>query len=109
MEALVKCVFGGKGQLGLDFGGINGVAAVVAFAVRDMGDQGAGVDAAGAGAVRVLGGQAGVGCESVVHQVTDHVDNVQVGLFVVAADVVYLTGPAFFQDQVHALVVIVHV
>lgn len=109
MEAGFKGFFGGEAEFRLYFGGIDGVAAVMAGAVRDMGDQGVGVDAFGTWAVRICPGQGLVLLKCVKDPVTHLVNDVQIDLFVAAADVVHLAGSAFFQDQVNAAVVVVHV
>ena len=72
-------------QFALDLAGVDGVAAVVAGAVRDVGD------------LFLVGLAVGARAEFVEHG-AEGVDDVEVGLFVPAADVVGLAHPARFEN-----------
>ena len=84
-DALLELVGGQPAQLLLDLRRVNGVAAVVARAVLDEGDQLARI------AAELRG--------HFVDQIADQLHDVEVGPFVVAADVVGLAGAPARQHQ----------
>ncbi len=85
----------GPAEIALDLSGVDGVAAVVAGAVGDEGDEAAGVPAEG-------------GLE-LVDEIADELDEVEVGLLVVAADVVGLAKRSLSQNGPESLAVVADV
>ena len=88
---------------------VDGVAAVVAGPVGDMGDERFAGGSFGWWCLGESFCQCGICFKQVVKDCADQVDDVQVDLFIVAADVVGFSDFALVQDQVYAQVMIVHI
>jgi len=88
-DAGVEGFLGCPAELALDFGGVDGVALVVAGAVGDVGDE-----------VGVAGNSGGFSGGEFFEQGADGADDFEVGFFVVAADVVGFAGFSVGYDGV---------
>ena len=87
MDAVGELGLRQPAQLVVDLGGIDGVAHVVALAVRDVGDE----------ALRLA------------QLLTDELYNVDVPHLVVAAHVIHLTHTALADDEVDGPAVVLHI
>ena len=81
---------------------VDGVAAVVAGPVGDMGDERSAGGSFGWWCLGESFCQGGICFKQVVKDCADQVDDVQVDLFIVAADIVGFSDFALVQDQVNA-------
>ena len=99
MDGFANAGFEGVGgdpaEFALDFSGVDGIAAVVAGAVFDKGDEFAGLAAE-------FGGE-------FVHEVADQFDDADVGPFVVAADVVGFAEFSTGEDLPEGFGVVAHI
>ena len=86
--------------------GIYGVAAVVAWAIGDEGDEGVCGFAAGWWCVWIGGVPGWVECEFFIYELAEEFDEVYVFPFVAAAEVVRVADFSFLDDEVNAEAVV---
>ena len=90
----LKGLVGNKPQISLDLRRIDGVAPIVAGAIRDELNQGMATRAPRLRRVREPRRKPRVMCEALIHHAAQQPDDIEVGPLVVTADVVDLTGRA---------------